>query len=95
MEKYKPMPMNVSPAMEMPMGPMAMNAPMPLAAPINAPMPYPVAPVNIHANFEAYNFFEPKKHHYHHGHHCKTGCSFTVILVLYILLVIILRSSWK
>lgn len=84
MEKYKPMPMT-SPAMQMPMGP----------APMTAPMSYPMGPVNVHASYEEINIYEPKKHH-HHGH-CKVGgwTSVGTILVLYILLVIILRSACK
>lgn len=92
MEKFKPMPMPM---------PAPIPAPLPAVSPISmgpaakpmplAPMPTYTAPINIHATYEEFNFYEPKKHHGHcHGvGYTSTG----IILVLFILLVIILRST--
>ncbi|MDF2962512.1 MAG: hypothetical protein K0S39_4247 [Paenibacillus sp.] len=90
MEKYKPMPMPMPTQMPAPSMPTAMPAPAPMPAPQYA------APITLHASYEEINIYEPKKHH-HHGHcHKPVGWySAGSILVLYILLVIILRSSCK
>ncbi|NOU96586.1 hypothetical protein GC093_25685 [Paenibacillus sp. LMG 31456] len=101
MEKYKPMQMPMH-HVQMPAPNMsAPNMQMPvMQMPNQAPMPvhHITAPINLHASYEEINIYEPKKEHHHgHGHYHKPvgWSSVGTILVLYILLVIILRSTCK
>ncbi|WP_159885156.1 hypothetical protein [Paenibacillus puerhi] len=83
-----------------------MNMPLPNVAPA-AVSPAAVqppmygAPINVHASYEEINIYAPKKHDHHHHHHMPAAVAHScaaprlnagAILVLYILLVIILRS---
>lgn len=92
MEKYQPMPMS---NMQMPY-----TAPAaPMHKPMTSAMPSSYAqPINVHASYEEINIYEQKKPHLHPQVHCHTPGGWSSagsILVLYILLVIILRSVWK
>ncbi|MCZ8523508.1 MULTISPECIES: hypothetical protein [Paenibacillus] len=101
MEKYQPiampapMPTPMPAPMPAPMPSMKMPAPMPnmmptATAPISMPKPVHYAPVNVNAKFEEINIYAPPKPHYPvQGVWSSAG----YILVLYILLVIILRSG--
>ncbi|MEK8132203.1 hypothetical protein WMW72_30325 [Paenibacillus filicis] len=82
------------------------NMHMPNVSPAVSPamtQPMPAAPINVHASYEEINIYAPKKHHHHHHHmhhmpvavspvHTGPRMNVASILVLYILLVIILRS---
>lgn len=86
-------PMNVAPAYTSPVNVApAHMAPMNVAP--AAMMPKPVySPINVHASYEEINIYQPKKHHHHF--HPGVRTSIGAILVLYILLVIILRTTHR
>jgi hypothetical protein len=93
MEKYPPMSHmhmpHISPAAHVPNMP---NMPMPQISPATQ-MPINYHPVTLHASYEEINLYGPKKHHHHHCHCPRPVYSSAgIILVLFILLVIILRS---
>jgi hypothetical protein len=98
MEKYQPM---SGYNMQMPYTtPTSTSAAMP--KPMTSAMPSSYAqPINVHASYEEINIYEQKKPQIHHQAsqaHCHTPGGWSAagsILVLYILLVIILRSNWK
>lgn len=83
LEKYEPI-----------QKPVTMPANVNIAPAVSPAMHYPMPchhmPVNIHASYEAINVYPTKKHHYHCGY---GGAG--IVLVLFILLVIVLRSGFK
>jgi hypothetical protein len=66
----------------------------PYVAPAAVNPALPMYPVNINAGYEEVNIYGPNKPYHHHHHHGVYGAwtSTGAILVLFILLVIVLRS---